>query len=1121
GDFDLVVSLAEAQSAGYGRGQDIRVLLFENAGGKTTPAFLPGVDMGIYDSYGDPAGGHISLCDIDGDGDYDLFSGWWISGHGEPPYLFRFFRNDGTPANYAYTFVTENYFPELEYDECMIPTFFDADLDGDNDCILFTWTQSYWGLMRNVGTLSSPAWKLTHDFFQTLTYKQLNRIAAWGDLDNDGDLDMIQLGEYLPFGFFENRGSRTEPNWTLKAVDFVPHVGRHYSPCLYDIDDDGLLELFSVRFRQTSGEWASLDHDICFWENSGTPTSPSFSLADTKWQGITGLRFTGMSFGDLNGDNLPDLVMGAYGTNQVYFFPNEGAPGAPAFDNGSRTVLVVPSPPGPHSYQYPHLADVDLDGDMDLFVGVDGEYARGAVSYAGQVNFFRNTGSPGSPSFVLEDPMWMGLNMHWEVQVSSGDVDGDGAPNIFVSDRNGGILHFRPVLDMLDVYPSNATLVSGQSVDYITSGGLGSASAQILENRSGGELTGLTYTAGSTTGVVDRIKFSDSGSSKTAYAYVNVISPSQISISGKAVVMAGRKAIDPLWSTTNNLAHFVYRTLLYRGFSKENVYYLNPDTAQDADGNGAQDDIDAASTLANVETALTTFAAGSPNLFVYLIDHGGEYAANAYVRCNDTQILYASLLDQWLDALQNSGTTTLTLVVDCCQSGGFLDRCHATGAQQRVAIGSADYLEPAFFSAGGLISFTNAFVGGLYSGLTVGEAFNLAAGAVDRYQRPQLDDDGDGVYDKDADGDLAKRLTVGASFIAGADRPQIGKISANHTLTGGGATATIWASDVSSVYPIDRVWATIAAPGFLPDSALDPANPVTNLPELDLIWSATNSRYEATTNTFTEMGAYAVNIYARDIWGGVSYPKQTYINQMESDEQIVIVCGDGAYDSNSPWTNSDYLARFVYETARARWLAHDKISYLTSAASSPDRPVDGAPSEAALAAAISAASGVGKLTVYLVGSGDASALDIDGDGAASDPDDLTPAELDSCLDALQSGGSTRVIVVLDFNRSGGWISTLTASAGQERIIIASSRNSEDSWCEAGGALSFTQWFFSWVFNGVNLRDAFSWARWAVRGVTSETQNPQLDDDGSGAANRLDGALALTTYIGAAFVTGAE
>jgi hypothetical protein len=60
-----------------------------------------------------------------------------------------------------------------------------------------------------------------------------------------------------------------------------------------------------------------------------------------------------------------------------------------------------------------------------------------------------------------------------------------------------------------------------------------------------------------------------------------------------------------------------------------------------------------------------------------------------------------------------------------------------------------------------------------------------------------------------------------------------------------------------------------------------------------------------------------------------------------------------------------------------------------------------------------------------------------------------------------------------------------------------------------------------VFNGWNINESFLWARIAVRGLTDFAQNPLLDDDGDGDSDKWDGATARTTWIGAAFVTGAD
>jgi hypothetical protein len=1074
-----------------------------------------------------PAGAEVTapdLNDIDNDGDLDLFVGYRKLSYTEsarPGYIL-FYRNAGTPQAPIWSTDEIDLFTYVrDANQWIIPRFVDYDNDGDSDVMCgYALPAPYF---ERSGPANAPVFTRKEAFLSHV--KEFSSNDAYGDMDGDGDIDIATT--FWPEGkllWIENEGTLVAPRWKTPApLADMPHdvsYDQGVSPALVDIDGDGDLDMF------VAGQLYGSGIRLYFYRNHG---AGNFVLEDTNylpskaWE-----QFSQIAFCDIDADGDQDMFVGMLngggGGSAFHFYRNTSQnPNAlPAYSDWQLVTTQYVTPlPITNDQTTPVFGDLDRDGDFDLLI------CRAGLNGPTCVNYFQNIGTPQNATWAsgIQDYIPEAFPWGWTNRASLVDIDDDGDLDFFHSDNSGCLPFFRNDAPKVQVYPAIRTVATGASLALTCPGETSIAQWTLVNDRSGGATItpngaiSATYTAGTTRGVVDVVEVTNAAGVR-GRAHLNVVAAEDFSASGKAVIMAGRKGNDPLWPVTNNLAHFVYRTLLYRGFSKENIYYLNPVTNQDVDGNGAMDDIDAPSSLSNMQIALTTWAAGTPNLFVYLIDHGQEQSNNVFVRCNETDVLFASELNQWLDALQNTGTSLLTLVVDCCQSGGFINKCHATGGQQRIVIGSADRKEPAFFSAGGLISFTQSFVGALYSGLTIGHAFDLAAGAMDRYQRPQLDDDGNGVYHKDSDGALARTVTLGATFIAGADRPQIGKIVANQSLSGGGTAATIWASDVASVYPVERVWATIAAPNFMPQAQTDPAAPVLGLPELELAWSAPNSRYEATTDTFTMLGAYAVNIYARDIWGGVAYPKQTYINQGDSDEQVIIVCGDGDYDSNSPWAFSDSLAQTAYETALARWLVPDKITYLTSGAHPGQR--DGAPTRAALQSAIASAAGATQLTVYLVGKGSASAFDMDGDNVASDPDDVTPAELDAWLDALQNAGPTRVIVILDFNRSGAWMAPLSPPpAGKKRIVVTSCSGVEASWCEEGGLFSFSAWFLSEIFNGVNIRDAFNWARLAVRAITGETQNAQLDDDGSGIGDWRDGALARTAYIGAAFVTGAD
>ena len=117
----------------------------------------------------------------------------------------------------------------------------------------------------------------------------------------------------------------------------------------------------------------------------------------------------------------------------------------------------------------------------------------------------------------------------------------------------------------------------------------------------------------------------------------------EVARAGKAIVIAGQKSLDdPLWPVTDYLGDLAYNTLLYRGFAKDNIRYLNPVTNQDVDGNGELDDIALPTTLANVADTFTNWAMNPDRMFIYLVDHGGSSSGAGYFRLNAAEVLTAS-----------------------------------------------------------------------------------------------------------------------------------------------------------------------------------------------------------------------------------------------------------------------------------------------------------------------------------------------------------------------------------------------------------------------------------------------------------------------------------------------
>ena len=374
----------------------------------------------------------------------------------------------------------------------------------------------------------------------------------------------------------------------------------------------------------------------------------------------------------------------------------------------------------------------------------------------------------------------------------------------------------------LQIVPERITRLTDTPMTFYAVNAEGATHWTLVSGPSGAAVSSsngvLTYQAGPTSAVIDVIQgWDDAG--KLARAYVNVIGAEDVAQAGKAIIIAGRKGPDDvLFPTTEYLSDLAYGTLLYRGLSKENILYLHPAGEHDGDGDGsAAEDVDAATSWAAAAEAFTNWVGNADRLFVYLVDHGGAESAQSEgyfrLREGEAEKLHASQLDTWLDAWQDRYQRDVVVLIDCCYAGNFLKwlEYRGTGAAERVVIASCAAGEASYFVAGGLVSFSDAFFGGVLLGLDVGGCFEQARQAMQSYQHAWLDDDGDGVYQPGVDGARAAQKRIGASFVAGKDAPIIGRTSGDQLLMGETA-ATLWADQIASAYPLESVWCTILPP---------------------------------------------------------------------------------------------------------------------------------------------------------------------------------------------------------------------------------------------------------------------------------------------------------------------
>ena len=236
-----------------------------------------------------------------------------------------------------------------------------------------------------------------------------------------------------------------------------------------------------------------------------------------------------------------------------------------------------------------------------------------------------------------------------------------------------------------------------------------------------------------------------------------------------------------------------------------------------------------------------------------------------------------------------------------------------------------------------------------------------------------------------------------------------------------------------------------------------------------------------------------------------------------SKNKAIIVAGGGPYSGNNLWVATQMSANFAYRTLTYQGYTKENIHYLTSANIDLDDNgvLDDVADDATNAnlqnAITNWATGAEDVIVYLVDHGGVDSFRMSGN------ETLSAAQLSSWLNTLQNSITGKVIVIYDACESGSFVGDLMPPSDKSRIVIASTSPGESAYFVTQGSVSFSNYFWTHIFNGVNIKDAFSLTRDAIV-YTTPYQNPLLDANGNGAPNEAeDLALVQNTYIGSGTV----
>ena len=257
-----------------------------------------------------------ALTDLDGDGDLDLLLSNKIEPEDSETGALYVFENTGSAT--APAFRARGKVPGLPTAYHLAPAFGDLDGDGDDDMLLGEWRDRM-AWYRNDGrgwfarNKLLPRWRMVDSAAVTLT-RGRNTTPTLGDLDGDGDLDLIVGESSGALNYYRNDGGPRAPDFQLVSDEFQDiDVGRRSVPTLVDLDGDGDLDL--AVGSEVSG--------LRLFRNEGTRKEPVFVETDPFAHEVP--AFTTPAFADIDGDGHLDLVTGGNGGGIVIYHGREGA----------------------------------------------------------------------------------------------------------------------------------------------------------------------------------------------------------------------------------------------------------------------------------------------------------------------------------------------------------------------------------------------------------------------------------------------------------------------------------------------------------------------------------------------------------------------------------------------------------------------------------------------------------------------------------------------------------------------------------------------------------------------------------------------------------------------------
>lgn len=265
-------------------------------------------------------GAYPVLFDFNRDGKFDLFIGnygYFDNISGVPKSSIAYFKNIGTKEFPKFDLITRD-FGSLESQGFLniYPSFGDMDGDGDDDLIIGEQDGGIHFFENTNGSLSNPVFSLTGPNYFGLDVGQASAPILI-DVNRDNKLDLVIGERNGTLNYVENTGSTTNPVFDT-LIEFWGEV---------DVRKQGFTVGYSIPFMfESNGKFVlvvgSENGGLYVYDNIENNIGGIFNKVSSSWGNIfQGIR-TSASVADLNKDGIPDMVVGNYAGGISLYYGN-------------------------------------------------------------------------------------------------------------------------------------------------------------------------------------------------------------------------------------------------------------------------------------------------------------------------------------------------------------------------------------------------------------------------------------------------------------------------------------------------------------------------------------------------------------------------------------------------------------------------------------------------------------------------------------------------------------------------------------------------------------------------------------------------------------------------------